>query len=1056
VGEETIEKQAEETVEKQVVETAEKQLVKNRQNGNFGDIMIVGGGISGIQASLDLATAGFKVYLVEKSPTIGGHMAQLDKTFPTNDCSMCIESPKFVECKRHPNIEIMTYTEVGSVEGEAGDFKVTLIKKPRYIDEDKCTGCTTCVEYCPVKYPDLFNQEISKNKAIHIYFAQAIPLVTYIDDSCLYLKEKKCNICKSVCKNDAIDFSQKPEKVEVKVGAIILSPGYEVFDPRLREEYGYGKFQNVVTSMDYERLLCATGPYEGEILRTSDQKHPHNIAWIQCVGSRQVIPGGNSYCSAVCCTYTQKQVILTKDHDAYAKCTIFHNDIRSFGKDFERFYQRAQNMSGIRFIRSYVSIGREIPGSKNVTIRYSTPDEGVKEEEFDMVVLSVGLNPPVGFKEMGEKFGIELNEHGFCKTERTNPMETSRPGIFISGAFGGPMDIPESVVTASGSGSQCGELLKYRRWNLSRKRVYPPERDVSQEEPRVGVFVCHCGANIGRVVDVPSSVEYALTLPNVAHAQEQLFSCSTDAAEQIVDAINEKGLNRVVVAACTPRTHEPLFRDTLREAGINQYYFDFANIREHCSWVHSKEKEEATQKAKDLIRMSVARASLLEPLQEFDLPVDKRALVVGGGIAGMTSALSIANQGHEVHLVEKEAELGGIARQLHYTLEGLDVQAYLSDIIRQVYQHPLVHVYTGATIKDATGYVGNFTTKVESKGRLYEIKHGATVIAIGADVYQPTEYLYGEDKRVMTHLELEEKITKKEKGLLNAQSLVMIQCVGCRNEDRNYCSRICCQESIKNALKLKELSPEMDIYVLFRDVRTYGFNEDYYRQAADKEVKFIRYEPEDPPQVEAATAEGKEVLRITVTDPILRKKIAIDADYLALAAAVVPAAGSQEIVRLFKVSLSPDGFLQEAHVKLRPVDFSAEGIYLCGIAHYPKLMSETISQSYGAAGRALTLLANDTVVASGSVCVVNEQKCLGCGACVSACSYGAIELEETKQGKKAKVNAVLCKGDGLCNAKCPTGAISLKHYTNEEIFSQIDAEVPDSLKVEKETAGVSE
>jgi heterodisulfide reductase subunit A len=1056
VGEETIEKQAEETVEKQVVETAEKQLVKNRQNGNFGDIMIVGGGISGIQASLDLATAGFKVYLVEKSPTIGGHMAQLDKTFPTNDCSMCIESPKFVECKRHPNIEIMTYAEVGSVEGEAGDFKVTLIKKPRYIDEDKCTGCTTCVEYCPVKYPDLFNQEISKNKAIHIYFAQAIPLVTYIDDSCLYLKEKKCNICKSVCKNDAIDFSQKPEKVEVKVGAIILSPGYEVFDPRVREEYGYGKFQNVVTSMDYERLLCATGPYEGEIRRTSDLKHPHNIAWIQCVGSRQVIPGGNSYCSAVCCTYTQKQVILTKDHDADAKCTIFHNDIRSFGKDFERFYQRAQNMSGIRFIRSYVSLGREIPGSKNVTIRYSTPDEGVKEEEFDMVVLSVGLNPPVGFKEMAEKFGIELNEHGFCKIERTNPMETSRPGIFISGAFGGPMDIPESVVTASGSGSQCGELLKYRRWNLSRKRVYPPERDVSQEEPRVGVFVCHCGANIGRVVDVPSSVEYALTLPNVAHAQEQLFSCSTDAAEQIVDAINEKKLNRVVVAACTPRTHEPLFRDTLREAGINQYYFDFANIREHCSWVHSKEKEEATQKAKDLIRMSVARASLLEPLQEFDLPVDKRALVVGGGIAGMTAALSIANQGHEVHLVEKEAELGGIARQLHYTLEGLDVQAYLSDIIRQVYQHPLVHVYTGATIKDATGYVGNFTTTVESNGRLYEIKHGATVIAIGADVYQPTEYLYGEDKRVMTHLELEEKITKKEKGLLNAQSLVMIQCVGCRNEDRNYCSRICCQESIKNALKLKELNPEMDIYVLFRDVRTYGFNEDYYRQAADKEVKFIRYEPEDKPQVEAATAEGKEVLRVTVTDPILRKKIALDADYLALAAAVVPSAGSQEISRLFKVSLSPDGFLQEAHVKLRPVDFSAEGIYLCGIAHYPKLMSETISQSYGAAGRALTLLANDTVVASGSVCVVNEQKCLGCGACVSACSYGAIELEETKQGKKAKVNAVLCKGDGLCNAKCPTGAISLKHYTNEEIFSQIDAEIPDSLKVEKETAGVSE
>jgi heterodisulfide reductase subunit A len=1030
-------------------ETVEKQLVKNIENGNFGDVMIVGGGISGIQAALDLATAGFKVYLVEKSPTIGGHMAQLDKTFPTNDCSMCIESPKFVECKRHPNIEIMTYTEVDSVEGAAGDFKVTLIKKPRYIIEDKCTGCTTCVEYCPVRYPDRFNQDISNNKAIHIYFAQAIPLVTYIDENCLYLKDKKCTICSSICKNDAIDFSQKAEKVDVKVGAIILSPGYEAFDPKLREEYGYGKMQNVVTSMDYERLLCATGPYEGEILRASDEKHPHNIAWIQCVGSRQVIPGGNSYCSAVCCTYTQKQVILTKDHDADAKCTIFHNDIRSFGKDFERFYQRAENMPGVRFIRSYVSIGKEIPESKNVTIRYSTLEDGVKEEEFDMVVLSVGLAPPVGFKDLADTFGIELNDHGFCKTNQVNPMETSRPGIFISGAFQGPMDIPESVVTASGAGSQCGELLGYRRGNLSKKRVYPPERDVSGEEPRVGVFVCHCGANIGRVVDVPSTVEYALTLPNVAHAEEQLFSCSTDSAQQIVDTIHEKGLNRVIVAACTPRTHEPLFRDTLREAGLNQYYYDMANIREHCSWVHSKEKEEATRKAKDLIRMSVARASHLEPLQEFDLPVDKRALVVGGGLAGMTSALSIANQGHEVHLVEKETELGGIARQLHYTLEGLDVQAYLRDLIRKIYQHPLVHVYTGATITEAAGYVGNFVTKVESEGRLTEIKHGAAVIAIGADVYQPTEYLYGEDERVMTHLELEERITEREESLITAQSLVMIQCVGCRNEDRNYCSRICCQESIKNALKLKELNPEMDIYVLFRDIRTYGYNEDYYREAASKEVKFIRYEPEDKPQVEAVTEGGRNILKVTVTDPILGKKIAIDADYLALAAAVIPSARSQEVARLFKVTLSPDGFLQEAHVKLRPVDFAAEGIYLCGIAHYPKLMSETISQAYGAAGRALTLLANDTVTASGSICEVNESKCIGCGACVSACTYGAIELQEIKQGKKAKVIPVLCKGDGLCNAKCPTGAISLKHYTDEEILSQIDAEVPDLVEVKK-------
>jgi heterodisulfide reductase subunit A len=1027
-------------------ELIESQLSKIATNGNFGDVMVVGGGISGIQASLDLASAGYKVYLVEKSPTIGGHMAQLDKTFPTNDCSMCIESPKFVECNRHPNIEIMTYTEVDSVEGKAGDFRVTLVKKPRYVLEHKCTGCTTCVEYCPVKYPDPFNQDISPNKAIHIYFSQAIPLVTYIDDSCLYLKEGKCSICQGVCKANAIDFNQTPEKMVVKVGAIVLSPGFEPFDPKIRGDYGYGKYENVVTSLDYERLLCATGPYEGEIRRATDKKHPHKVAWIHCVGSRQVIPGGKSYCSAVCCTYTQKQVILTKDHDADAECTIFHNDIRSYGKDFERFYQRAENLPGVRFIRSYVSIGREIPESKNVTIRYSTPEEGVKEEEFDMVVLSVGLSPPKDSEGLADKFGIELNSHGFCKTNPVNPMETTRPGVYISGAFQGPIDIPESVVTASGAGSQCGELLNYRRGKLAKDRVYPPERDVSKEEPRVGVYVCHCGANIGRVVDVPSTVDYALSLPNVAHAEESLFICSTDAAQRLAESIREKGLNRVVVAACTPRTHEPLFRDTLREAGINQYFYDMANIREHCSWVHSKEKEDATEKAKDIVRMAVARATHLEPLQEFDLPVNKTALVVGGGVAGMTSALSIAKQGHEVHLVEKDSELGGMARRIYYTLDGLDVQAYLSDLIRKVYQHPLIHVHTDAVITEASGYVGNFLTKVQSGGRVAEIKHGAAVIATGAEEYKPTEYLYGEDDRVMTLLELEGKVAKGEEKIVNAKSVVIIQCVGCRQPDRNYCARVCCSVSVKNALKLKEINPDMDIYIIFRDMRTYGFSEDYYREAADKEVRFIRYDPENKPRVEAVEEGGQRLLRVALTDPILGTEIGIDTEILALAAAVIPSAGSKEVAGLFKVTLNPDGFFQEAHVKLRPVDFGAEGVYLCGTAHYPKHMPETISQAYGAAGRALTLLAHDTVTASGSVCEVDEGKCVSCGACISVCTYDAIEFCQTPKGKKARVNTVLCKGDGLCNTVCPTGAIVLKHYTDEEILDQIDAAIPVAVK----------
>lgn len=865
--------------------------------------------------------------------------------------------------------------------------------------------------------------------------------MAYIDESCLYLKEKKCLICESVCKTGAIEFHQKPEKLTINVGAVILSLGLEPFDPKVKDEYGYGRLRNVITSMDYERLLSSTGPYAGEIRRASDLEHPRKVAWIQCVGSRRVTKGENSYCSAVCCTYTQKQVILTKDHQPDADCTVFHNDIRSYGKDFERYFQRTESLSDVRFIRSYASVVREDEQTGSVTIRYATADDGVKEEAFDLVVLSVGLTPPLKVQQLARKLGVELNHHGFCQGDEVNPLQTSRPGIFVSGAFQGPIDIPESVFSASGAGAQCGELLGYRRGKLSEQRVYPLEKDVSQEEPKIGIFVCHCGANIGSVVNVPSVVEYAKSLPHVVHAQEQLFSCATNSAMQISDTIKEKGLNRVVIAACSPRTLEPLFRDTLLEAGLNQYYCEMANIREHNSWVHSMEKDEATAKAKDIVRMSVARSCLLAPLQEFDLPVNKTALVVGGGIAGMTCALSIAKQGVKVCLLEKEDRLGGVANRIAHTLEGLDVRAYLADLVRTVYQNPLIHVYHQAAIQDVAGYVGNFVTTVQSEKGPARIEHGAAVIATGAAEYKPTEYLYGQDPRVLTQLELGEKIAGEDETVLGAQNVVMIQCVGCRQEDRNYCSRVCCSHAIKNALKLKELNPDADVYVLFRDMRTYGFREDYYRQASENNVKFIRYEPESKPVVEAVNEGGEEVLRVSLDDLILGDTLEIDANLLVLSAAVIPAPGTEEVAGLFKVTLNPDGFFKEAHAKLRPVEFATDGVYLCGMAQYPKHIPETINQAYGAAGRVLTLLSKDTVVASGAICDVKVDNCISCGACITACTYGAIEFHETEKGRKAWVNPVLCKGDGVCNTKCPTGAIYLKHFTDDVILSQIDAAV---------------
>jgi heterodisulfide reductase subunit A len=899
------------------------------------------------------------------------------------------------------------------------------------------------VEYCPVEYPDRFNQDISNNKAVHIYFAQAIPLIAYIDESCLYLKEKKCRICEGVCKNDAIDLHQAPAKIDVNVAAIVLAPGYDVYDPAVKGDYGYGTLPNVVTSMDYERLMCATGPYEGEIRRASDKKHPRNIAWIQCVGSRRVTEGDNSYCSATCCTYTQKQVILTKDHDADTACTIFHNDIRSYGKGFEPFFQRAQQLPGTRFIRSYASIVGEDPETRNVIVKYATAeDDGVKEESFDMVVLSVGLNPPADSADLADTFGIALNEHGFCKTNPSNPMETSRPGIFVSGAFQGPMDIPESVFTASAAGSQCGQRLDYRRGKLTTAKVYPPERDVSEEEPRIGVFVCHCGTNIGRVVDVPSTVEYALTLPNVVFARNSCFRVRPIPSKRLPIRLRKKGSIGWLWRPAAPGPWS-------RCSGTPCVRRESINIS--TTWPISgsiapgaipRKKRPPPKRP----RTSPACRWRGRPYWPF-AGVRPAGQQSGAGgwrrSAGMTCALSIADQGHAVHLLEKDADLGGAARRIHTTLDGQDVQAYLRDLIHQVYRHPSIHVYTDAVITEATGYVGNFETRVTSERGLSTIEHGVAVIAVGAEEYKPAEYLYGQDDRVMTHLDLGERIARKDETVVNARSIVMIQCVGCRNEDRNYCSRVCCSHSIKNALKLKTINPEMDVTILFRDMRTYGFNEDYYREASSRDVRFIRWTPDDPPGVEAAKADGRSVLRVVVTDPILDQQLAIDADLLALAAAVVPSAGAGEISRFFKVPLGPDGFFQEAHVKLKPVEFAAAGVYLCGMAHYPKHIPEAVNQAYGAAGRALTLLSHDIVTVSGSVCAVTENKCMGCGACISVCTYGAIEFRKTRQGQKAIVNPVICKGDGLCNAVCPTGAIVLKHFTDEELLAQIDAAVPE-------------
>ena len=988
-----------------------------------GAVLVIGGGVAGIQASLDLADSGFKVYLLDESTSLGGTMAQLDKTFPTNDCSMCILAPKLVTAGRHPNIQLITYSELKEVKGGAGNFEVTILKRPRLVNMEKCTGCGICAQNCPIEVPNEFDVNTGVRKAIYVPFPQAVPLKYAIDqDSCI-----KCHLCERVCPAKAVDFDQQPETIKINVGSVILSPGFQEFDPRLKSEYGYRRFLNVVSSIEFERMMNASGPYGGKIIRPSDGKIPRKVAFIQCVGSRDA-QLGNNYCSAACCMYAIKEAVIAKEHSSSPLgCTIFYIDMRCYGKEFDAYYERAQGEWGIQFIRSRVASVTEDPSTGNIFLHY-VENEEPKVEQFDMVILSVGMQPPKNVEKLAENLGITLNKYKFCQTNTFSPLETSKPGIFVCGAFSAPKDIPESVAQASGAASKAMDIIADERGKLVTVKEFPPERDVSQEEPRIGVFVCHCGVNIGSVVNVPEVVEYAKTLPNVAYAEANLYTCSQDAQKLIAEKIKQHNLNRVVVASCTPRTHEPLFRETVQEAGLSPYLFEMANIRDQCSWVHMHEHKKATEKAKDLVASMVAKARLLKSLKKPTINVTPVGLVIGGGVAGMTAALELAKQGFEIHLVEKENELGGHLRKIHYLLEkDDDPQKKLEEMTKAVMENSKIHVYTSAEVVDVYGFVGNFKTMIKQHdGKEKEIEHGVVIVATGAVEYEPTEYLYGEDPRIMTQHELEEEITK---GDFKAKNVVMIQCVGARTNQKPNCSRICCGQAVKNALKIKEVSPETEVYVLYKDIRTYGFKEDYYREAAAKGVMFVNYDDENAPRV--VNDNGQ--LKVAFWEPVVKNEIEVNPDLVVLSAATIPNPDNKRIAEMLKVPLTKDGFFLEAHMKLRPVDFATDGIFLCGMAHWPKFIDESISQACAAAARAVTILSKKTLDAEGTVSHVDENLCIGCGLCISICPYSAISKDEKGI---AKVNEVLCKGCGTCAASCPERAITMHQFTDEQLIVQ--------------------
>ncbi len=1464
------------------------------ENGKVGSVLVVGGGPAGLQAALDLANSGFRVHVIESGPSIGGHMAMLDKTFPTNDCSMCILSPKMSECQGNPNIEVLSCSEIRAVEGKAGNFRVKILRRSRFVDETKCTGCGDCISVCPVKLPSEFDLGMAERKAVYMPFPQAVPGIVTIDrrgkapcadacpaglsaqgyvtlvgqgkfkeamelildtvplpsvcgrichhpceDACnrkdfdapvaiaalksfvgdmeqarqtvhstawprqggrvavvgagpagltaayrlakkgfevrifestnkpggmlywgipdyrlpknvlqrevdsllavgvdiqydtvvgkdlsikdlskeydavfvaigahlsqaldiegenlqgvihsvdflrriadgenvkigkkvlvigggnsamdsartalrlgsqvtvlyrrtidqmpairseieatmeegvriqflvsplringkggrvesvecikmelgepgkdgrrqpvnikgseflieadtvipaigqapnldmlgerglertkggtlytasdglttsikgvfaggdavtgpataieaiaagnraaicieRYLKGESiepirkdaekhlvtldevklrlegrlnarnrvrrekilmnqrratfdevekpleepaaiaeasrclacgpcamCGLCAVACKREAVDYGMEDRLEELNVGAIILSPGFSVFDASKKVEYGHHIFPNVLTNIEFERMLNASGPTKGHVVRPSDGAVPKRIAFIQCVGSRDV-QTQNTYCSSYCCMAALKQAVIAKEHAPGVRTKIFFMDTRAFGKEFEESLQRAENEYGVEIERNNrVPCVKEDPDTHDLLLTHHTGPE-IYEDAFEMVVISAGARPPVEAERLASIMGVKLNKFGFCETDELSPVDTNVDGVFACGTFSGPKDIPDSIAQASAAAGKAAALLSEERGKQERHMDYPEEKQVSGADPRIGVFVCHCGINISSVVDVPAVTEYASSLPNVAHAESNLYTCSSDALRRIRKVVKEHDLNRVIVAACTPRTHEPLFQRACRDAGLNRYLFEMANIRDQCSWVHRQEPEKATQKAKSLVRMAVARAGLLEPLAQPKIPVTPAALVIGGGLSGMCAALEIARSGYEAHIVEKEQELGGHIRRIYHTLSGVDPQGTLSKLKEDLLASPNVKVHLGAVVSEVKGHIGSFETML---GGGETIKHGVIVVATGAIEYAPTEYMYGKNPKVIRQTDLGRLIAK---GGFKGGNVVVLQCVGSRTAEWPNCSRICCSTAMANAIRIKKEHPESNVFVLFRDIRTYGFAEEYYNEAASLGVIFLRYDPSTPPRV----FEEGENLYVDVEEQFIESLVRIRADYVVLNAAVHPNPDNPTLARLLKVPLSKEGYFMEAHVKLRPVDFATDGVFLCGLAHSPRLIGESISQALAAAARANTILSKKWIEAEGVVGMVDEQRCSGCGTCLEVCPYGAIRKNERGF---AEVVAAMCKGCGGCGATCPESAITIMNYTDEQILAQAKA-----------------
>ncbi|MFH2060184.1 MAG: FAD-dependent oxidoreductase [Pseudomonadota bacterium] len=1010
----------------------------------IGAVMVVGGGIAGIQAALELADSGFYVYLVEKSSGIGGVMSQLDKTFPTNDCASCIVLPKLVECDRHLNIQLFTLSHVVDVKGNVGCFDIKINQKPRYIDTNKCIACGTCSEKCPISVKDDFNFGISNKKAVHIKYDQSVPLKYAIDpEICIYFSHGKCRACEKFCPTGAINFEQVEQTIDIKVGSVILAPGFKPFDPSDHAFFSYHS-QDVVTSLEYERLLSISGPNKGKLLRPSDDTEPKKIAWIQCVGSRNQNNCGNSYCSNICCLAAVKQSMASLEHSTQQTLDrkIFFTDLRSQGKESEKYFQRAKQ-ENVQFIRALPHTMEPGQDGTGVRMRYVTEQGESIHESFDMVVLSIGFNSPEDAVALSSLFDIELDKHHFASTSCFDPIESSREGIYVIGAFQTPKTISRSVIQSGAAAASVARLLSDQRGSLTKTKTYPNERDILNDKPSVGVFVCSCGINISGTIDVDQVVAYAAKLEHVSYVENNLFSCSADAQESIANKIKGFGLNRIVIAACTPRTHEPLFQETLKNAELNGFMVEMANIRNQNSWVHQKDSKSATRKAKDQVRMAIAKVVHNYPLRQDRIKVVQKALIIGGGIVGLDSALTLARLGIESILIEKTGILGGNGLKLSNSFKGDNIPEKIKAMIDTAINNKNIRIYTNTTFESVSGSVGNFTGVINKNGKNRKTIHfGAAIMATGGVEARPEEYLYDQEPNVMTQLEFDKKILYNPQKVKNAKSIVFIQCVGSREPNRPYCSRVCCIHSVKTAIQLKQINPKLKIFILYREMRTYGEWEERYKDARELGVIFIRYETRRKPIVKR---KGHN-LSIELFDPVSRRPIRITTDYLSLATGVVPD-NNQYLADCFKFNVNSDGFFNGAHPKLKPVDLSVAGLFVAGLCNYPKPVDESIEEARAAAFRVSSLLLQDEIKSEAIKAFVTKN-CDGCALCIDVCPFHAISMinkPDNLSGKRIVSDPALCQGCGLCASTCPQEGIKVHGFTLEQLIAQVRSAVDESL-----------